>query len=100
MPLGKISKAQIAKGFEALEQVEEALKKKQPRSKLAELSSQFYTVIPHNFSRSLPPVIDSDELLHKKMDMLTVSEAPLCFLYFSFGCRGLLSFKSLLVILT
>jgi poly [ADP-ribose] polymerase len=71
MPLGKLSKTQIAKGFEALEQIEQALEKNE-KSKLAELSSQFYTVIPHDFGRKLPPTINSMELLRKKMDMLMV----------------------------
>jgi poly [ADP-ribose] polymerase len=71
MPLGKISKAQIAKGFEALEKIEEALKKNMT-SQLAELSSEFYTLIPHNFGRQRPPTISSAETLQQKMDMLAV----------------------------
>ena len=72
MPLGKISKSQIAKGFEALEQIEDALKNNKT-SKLAELSSLFYTLIPHNFGRQRPPTISDNDTLRKKMDMLIVS---------------------------
>ena len=72
MPLGKLSKAQIAKGFEALEAIEEALLSGAARSKLAELSSAFYTIIPHSFGRNVPPVIDNAEKLQKKFDMLLV----------------------------
>ena len=72
MPLGKISKAQIAKGFEALEQIEAAIKNKLSAGRLAELSSLFYTAIPHNFGRQRPPTISDAESLQKKMDMLTV----------------------------
>lgn len=72
MPLGKISKAQIAKGFEALEKIEDAIKKNQT-SKLSEYSSLFYTLIPHNFGRQRPPTISNAEQLQKKMDMLAVS---------------------------
>ncbi|XP_039198565.1 protein mono-ADP-ribosyltransferase PARP3 [Crotalus tigris] len=73
MPLGKLSKQQIAKGFEALEAVEEALKK-QPHSQkqLEELSSRFYTIIPHNFGRNRPPSINTQEVVQAKKDMLLV----------------------------
>ena len=75
MPLGKISKSQIAKGFEALEQIEDAVKNKKT-SKLAELSSLFYTLIPHNFGRQRPPIISDEDTLRKKMDMLIVTSSP------------------------
>lgn len=73
MPLGKLSKTQIAKGFEVLEEIEEVLKTSRPSSaKLMELSSKFYTVVPHDFGRQRPPSIDDSETLQKKYDMLTV----------------------------
>ncbi|RXM95828.1 Metabotropic glutamate receptor 2 [Acipenser ruthenus] len=72
MPLGKLSKAQIAKGFEALEELAESLKKRTSKSKLEELSSKFYTIIPHNFGRMRPPVIDTLEIIAAKKEMLLV----------------------------
>ncbi|KYO22983.1 poly [ADP-ribose] polymerase 3 [Alligator mississippiensis] len=73
MPLGKLSKQQIAKGFEALEAIEKALQKpSQPYGQLEELSSHFYTVIPHNFGRARPPSINTQEVLQAKKDMLLV----------------------------
>ena len=73
MPLGKLSKTQIARGFEVLEEIEEELKKAKPSNpKLQELSSKFYTVIPHDFGRTRPPTISDSETLQKKYDMLTV----------------------------
>uniref|UniRef100_A0A8C8RTG4 Poly [ADP-ribose] polymerase n=1 Tax=Pelusios castaneus TaxID=367368 RepID=A0A8C8RTG4_9SAUR len=73
MPLGKLSKQQIAKGFEALEAVETALKEQPPpRKLLEELSSRFYTIIPHNFGRTRPPAIDTQEIVQAKKDMLLV----------------------------
>ena len=71
MPLGKLSKAQIAKGFEVLEEIEQCLKTNS-RGRLNELSSRFYTLIPHDFGRNVPPVIGDAETLRKKMDMLLV----------------------------
>ncbi|XP_063282700.1 protein mono-ADP-ribosyltransferase PARP3 [Pelobates fuscus] len=72
MPLGKLSKAQIAKGFDALEDLQAALDSKAKKEKLSELTSRFYTIIPHNFGRMIPPVIDSQEVLQAKKDMLLV----------------------------
>ncbi|KAI4553762.1 hypothetical protein MJT46_015942 [Ovis ammon polii x Ovis aries] len=78
MPLGKLSKQQIARGFEALEAVEAALKAPADSGhSLEELSSHFYTIIPHNFGRSQPPPINSPELLQAKKDMLLVIHAYL-----------------------
>jgi poly [ADP-ribose] polymerase len=73
MPLGKLSKTQIAKGFEVLEDIEALLKNKNPsRAKMDELSSKFYTIIPQDFGRMRPPAIDDQEKLQKKYDMLMV----------------------------
>ncbi|XP_069722399.1 protein mono-ADP-ribosyltransferase PARP3 [Phaenicophaeus curvirostris] len=73
MPLGKLTKQQIAKGFEVLEELEAALQDQSPpAARLEELSSRFYTIIPHNFGRSRPPAIDCPELLRAKKDMLLV----------------------------
>ncbi|KAH0630023.1 hypothetical protein JD844_012584 [Phrynosoma platyrhinos] len=73
MPLGKLSKQQIAKGFEALESIEAALQEQPSTQKqLEELSSRFYTIIPHNFGRSRPPAISTQEVIQAKKDMLLV----------------------------
>ena len=71
MPLGKLSKTQIAKGFEVLEEIEEVLNKKAAKN-LVSLTSQFYTLIPHDFGHQRPPPINTLEVLRKKMDMLMV----------------------------
>ncbi|XP_074054190.1 protein mono-ADP-ribosyltransferase PARP3 isoform X2 [Macrotis lagotis] len=72
MPLGKLSKQQIAKGFEALEALEAALQKNSKAKQLEELSSHFYTIIPHNFGRTRPPLINSQDVIQAKKDMLLV----------------------------
>ncbi|XP_029948425.1 protein mono-ADP-ribosyltransferase PARP3 [Salarias fasciatus] len=72
MPLGKLSKLQIAKGFEVLEEIEAAMNKKTARSHLEELSSKFFTTIPHNFGRNRPPTISDKETVEKKKEMLMV----------------------------
>ncbi|XP_053492698.1 protein mono-ADP-ribosyltransferase PARP3 isoform X1 [Ictalurus furcatus] len=72
MPLGKLSKHQIAKGFDALDEIAEAIKKKSNEGTLAELTSKFFTIIPHNFGRNRPPVIKDDDILQNKKEMLLV----------------------------
>lgn len=72
MPLGKLSKTQIAKGFEVLEEIEAAMNQKRGRARLEELSSKFFTAIPHNFGRNRPPAIDDKEIVEKKKEMLMV----------------------------
>lgn len=69
MPLGKLSKSQIVKGFEVLDKIQAAIEKKS-NSELIELSNQFYTVIPHDFGRQRPPIINDLDHLRKKLDML------------------------------
>ena len=72
MPLGKLSKSQIAKGFEILEELEAVMENKKKGS-YDDISSQFYTVIPHDFGRQRPRPISSREALQQKYDMLAVS---------------------------
>lgn len=42
------------------------------RKDLQTLSSEFYSLIPHDFGRSLPPVIGTNEDLKVKLDLLEV----------------------------
>ncbi|XP_062613650.1 protein mono-ADP-ribosyltransferase PARP3-like [Saccostrea cucullata] len=71
MPLGKLSKTQIAKGFEVLEELEKAIDSRN-NSQMMALSSKFYTVIPHDFGRRVPPVMKTLEDVRQKYDMLLV----------------------------
>ncbi|CAF4313360.1 unnamed protein product [Rotaria sp. Silwood2] len=71
MPLGKLSKSQVAKGFEILEELEAVMENKKKGS-YADISSKFYTVVPHDFGRARPIPIDNREALQKKYDMLAV----------------------------
>jgi poly [ADP-ribose] polymerase 2/3/4 len=72
MPLGQISKSQVQKGYLVLEELEQALKTSKGVNVINQISSKFYTVIPHSFGRRVPPPISTVELLHKKVDMLNV----------------------------
>ena len=71
MPLGQISKSQVKKGYDVLEELEQAINANSP-TQINTISSKFYTLIPHSFGRKIPPPINTPELLHKKVEMLNV----------------------------
>jgi poly [ADP-ribose] polymerase len=60
-------------GFEILEELEEAVNNHKPTNTLQALSSKFYTAVPHDFGRRVPPVINTLEMVQNKYDMLAVS---------------------------
>ncbi|XP_015988694.2 protein mono-ADP-ribosyltransferase PARP3 isoform X3 [Rousettus aegyptiacus] len=72
-PVKMLSQRQIARGLEALEKLAEALTTPADADLgLSKLSSDFYTIIPHNFGRQQPPPIDSPRLLQVEKDILLV----------------------------
>lgn len=66
-PMGKLTEAQIAKGQKVLNRLKGALKN--PKQ-VEELSSEFYTLIPHDFGRKRPPPIATKEALKAQEDLL------------------------------
>lgn len=72
LPLGKLSKATIARGFQALKDLSVLLDKHDTasRDEVEELSNRYYSVIPHAFGRNRPPVIRENDLLKKEIDLL------------------------------
>lgn len=72
MPLGKMAPATILKGYEALKDVMEAVKAKRPKEIVADLSSKFYTHIPHDFGmKSLTNyVLDTESKVRAKLELL------------------------------
>jgi poly [ADP-ribose] polymerase len=69
LPLGKLSKGTIARGFQALKDLSILLDNPDP-SQIEELSNLFYSVIPHAFGRNRPPVINTITALKKEIDLL------------------------------
>ena len=65
MPLGNLSKTQVQKGYDVLAELKTAIAARNSQS-VATLTSRFYTVIPHNFGRQRPPLIDTAEKLQAK----------------------------------
>ena len=72
MPLGKISKRQILSAYTVLTEIETALLAKPPasRGKLADLTTRFYTLVPHDFGEAAPPLIEDIETVNKKQRLL------------------------------
>jgi poly [ADP-ribose] polymerase len=83
-PLGVLTIGQIEKGQAILDALAAAFEKKPSRSKLTDLSGEFYTVIPHRFGRSREAAEDAvldtagklnakQETLQLMRDMLSVN---------------------------
>ena len=79
LPLGKLSKRTLERGFEILKDLGELLMDPSVADSkhnmtwpdaIAACSNAFYTVIPHAFGRSRPPVISSDEKLKKEISLM------------------------------
>lgn len=64
MPLGKLSKKQLEQAYGILSKAQDLLNEKDTqKAKFVDISNQFYTLIPHDFGRKSPPVIDNSELI-------------------------------------
>lgn len=79
LPLGKLSKTTITRGYEALKKLAAVLDNPDlaqteyntTLTAIAEqLSNTYYSFIPHVFGRNRPPVISSIEHLKKEVEML------------------------------
>jgi hypothetical protein len=69
MPLGKLSKNQISNGYVVLQKIQEVLDGN-ATDDVADLSSEFYSIIPHDFGRRKPQALDTLELVKQKVEML------------------------------
>ncbi|KAI0876822.1 poly polymerase catalytic domain-containing protein [Hypoxylon argillaceum] len=79
LPLGKLSKATISRGFQALKNLsalldDPALAASEYGTSFAkateDLSNLFFTIIPHAFGRNRPPVIQTQPMLKKEIELL------------------------------
>ncbi|CAN1859316.1 Poly [ADP-ribose] polymerase 2 [Linum perenne] len=71
LPLGKLSKATILKGYEVLKRIADVIGTAD-RSTLEQLTGEFYTVIPHDFGfkKMREFVIDNPQKLKHKLEMV------------------------------
>ena len=79
LPLGKLSKNTINKGYLALKELGDVIlnpKLAQERHDMSliatfnDLSSQYYSIIPHDFGRNRPAPINSEARLKAEMDLV------------------------------
>ncbi|XP_043286683.1 poly [ADP-ribose] polymerase [Venturia canescens] len=71
MPLGKLSKKQLQQAFKVLTELQEITKNGQPeRIQLIDLSNRFYTLVPHSFGVKDVPILETQEDIKNKCDML------------------------------
>lgn len=68
-PLGKMKKVTLMQGLAKLKEIEENLDA--PKSVLSKLSSEYYSLIPHNFGMKVPPVIRTSADLQREVDLVT-----------------------------
>uniref|UniRef100_A0A8N4F3H0 Poly [ADP-ribose] polymerase n=1 Tax=Elaeis guineensis var. tenera TaxID=51953 RepID=A0A8N4F3H0_ELAGV len=71
LPLGKLSKSTILKGYDVLRRISDVILQSD-RKTLEQLSGEFYTVIPHDFGykKMREFVIDTPHKLKCKLDMV------------------------------
>lgn len=71
LPLGKLSKDTIKSGYSVLKELEQVIMGKK-KGDCAELSSRFYTLIPHDFgfSKMSAHIIKSKEQLKAKLELV------------------------------
>jgi len=69
-PMGKLTEAQIGKGQGVLKKIRAALKSKSVQSALDSLSSEYYTLIPHDFGRKRPPALSNIKMLQTQVELL------------------------------
>ncbi|XP_028781929.1 poly [ADP-ribose] polymerase 2-like [Neltuma alba] len=71
LPLGKLSKSTILKGYDVLKRIADVINSSD-RKTLEQLSGEFYTVIPHDvgFKKMREFVIDTPQKLKRKLEMV------------------------------
>lgn len=72
MPLGKLAKSSITKGYEALKGLMDEVKGKKNRDTLVKYSNDFYSYIPHDFGfkHMSQFILDNEQKVKQKLEML------------------------------
>ncbi|KAI7152777.1 PARP-domain-containing protein [Hortaea werneckii] len=70
LPLGKLSKQTITRGFHALKNLSECISDPSRAGEIEDFSNLFFSLIPHDFGRNRPPVIRSTEVLKNEIELL------------------------------
>lgn len=70
MPLGKLSKKQIQSAFKVLAELQDLVNNNASDHSYIDASNRFYTFIPHSFGIDDPPILNNQEIIKQKLDML------------------------------
>lgn len=78
MPLGKLSQRQLLQAYSVLKgalelvqkEAKEDVKSPNSRAKYIELTNRFFTLVPHDFGINSPPVLNTEDLIKQKMEVL------------------------------
>ncbi|ROW01882.1 hypothetical protein VMCG_05573 [Cytospora schulzeri] len=70
LPLGRLSKATIMRGFQTLKDLSETIDNPAGRYPVEDLSNLYYSLIPHNFGRNRPPVINNQATVKREIELL------------------------------
>jgi poly [ADP-ribose] polymerase len=70
MPLGKLSKKTLKRGYETLKELAAAINGASSGTALETLSNQYFSLIPHDFGRRRPPVLREMSIIQKEIDLL------------------------------
>ena len=79
LPLGKLSKNTITRGYQALKDLSELMDDAtlaqseygtSYQQATEDLSNSFYSLIPHAFGRNRPPIINTQDMLKREVDLL------------------------------
>lgn len=70
MPLGKLSKRQIESAYLILTELTKLLEKGGTQTQFLDATNRFYTLVPHDFGMKKPPLLDTDQVIKSKTEML------------------------------
>jgi poly [ADP-ribose] polymerase len=71
MPLGKISSSQLDEATSILAKLKTIVTSKTfDSSEITNLTSQFYTLVPHSFGRKKPTLLESQDLIDASQDLI------------------------------
>lgn len=74
LPLGKLSERTLKMGFSTLKElaalITSSVHDSNWQTSVETLSNQYFTIIPHAFGRNRPPILSSDALIKKEIDLL------------------------------
>ncbi|KAJ5290934.1 hypothetical protein N7478_000185 [Penicillium angulare] len=74
LPLGKLSERTLKMGFTTLKElaalITSTVHDSDWKTSVDTLSNQYFTIIPHVFGRNRPPILNTDALIKKEIDLL------------------------------